>query len=368
MKLSVPAAGLRAALSRVSEAVARKTPNPIHKCVLVRATLPDATVAATDLELAARVRLDEPEVSRAGAAAVSAETLAAIVAEAGPEKITLELVDHTLRVRYADARYELPTQPADEFPEMPVPDGGHKVTVKAGALRALIRLTAFAADRHDAARYVLSAVLVEPDKGLLRLVATDSKRVAVAEADAVSKGRPDTDRPHLLPVKAVSLIERNLPDDDTEVVLTLRPNEVFAEFSGTDVHARLLEGKFPPWEKVLPKKLPTLIALPRREFAAAVRSAAILTDAAAKRVEFAFEAGKLTLSSKVAEKGASQVDLALPGYAGGPVAIAFDPLYVSEYLKAADGDGLTLELEAGDRPALFRCGDRSRYVVMPLAG
>lgn len=369
MKLSVPASCLKAALSRVSEAVARQSPhNPVFRCVLVRAA-DLVTVSATDTEIAARVTMTAPDVFRPGAACVQADTLSAIVNEAGPESVTLETDKDTLAVRFGAARYELPTVPADKFPEMPQPDGGHRFELPARTVVRHLGLTSFAADKRDSARFAMQGLLIEAGDRVFRSAATDSKRIAIVETAAPGLTRPEKGGPHLIPRKAVALLERNLPEDDTPVVVVLRPNEAYFENGGMALYCRLIEGRFPPVEKIMPAKtLPTVIELPKAAFAAAIRTASIMTDAESKRVEFSFAPGGVTLQSRGATKGASEVELSLPGYDGPAVGIAFDPAYVSEYLKAADGDELRLELAAGDKPALFRCGEGSRYLVMPLVG
>jgi DNA polymerase-3 subunit beta len=111
------------------------------------------------------------------------------------------------------------------------------------------------------------------------------------------------------------------------------------------------------------------LPLPVEEFLGRVRQAAIMTDDESKRVDMAFEAGKVTMQARGTATGSSEVELALPEYDGPEVNIAFDPQYLIEFLRALEGEPtVTLEMTDGSKPALFRAGDGYLYLVMPLTG
>jgi len=232
----------------------------------------------------------------------------------------------------------------------------------------MIRQTTFAAAK-ESTKYAMTGVLWEVDEDKARLVATDSKRLALIEGPAVVRGALDTKgQSHLVPTKAMSLLERNLNDDDERVQVSLRPNEVLFQTEKATIYSRLVEGRFLPYRDIIPKKSAVKIAIPVKEFLAAVRQAAIMTDEESKRVGFRFESGKLTLQAQGNATGRSKVSMPLE-YDGQTIDINFDPSLLVEMLRVLDDDQelIALELVDGTRPALFRCGPHYLYLVMPLS-
>ncbi|MGL4421498.1 MAG: DNA polymerase III subunit beta, partial [Gemmataceae bacterium] len=147
----------------------------------------------------------------------------------------------------------------------------------------------------------------------------------------------------------------------------LKPNEVLFENGPVILYSRLVEGKFPPYRDIIPKKFGTRLTLYAPDFLAVVRQAAIMTDDQTKRVDFSFEPGILTLRAQGADTGSSEVSLELPEYTGSKIDIAFDPSYLVEMLRAIEGTP-TIQLDLTDKrtPAVFRAGDNYLYLVMPM--
>ena len=201
-------------------------------------------------------------------------------------------------------------------------------------------------------------------------MATDTKRLAMCEGPADVRGEPDAKpQSHLVPLKSVALLESNLTDDGELVRVSLRPNEALFQTERALIHTRLVEGRFPPYRNIIPKKMEVRLPVGVGDFLARVRQAAIMTDDESKRVDFRFEPGKVTLSARGPETGSSEVEMALPEYAGPEVEIAFDPAYLTDMLRAVEGEPtVVLEMTDGQKPALFRVGEEYLYLVMPLAG
>jgi len=133
------------------------------------------------------------------------------------------------------------------------------------------------------------------------------------------------------------------------------------------IYSRLVEGRYPPYREVFPKKQAAKIPLTVGTFHAAVRQAAIMTDDESKRVTFGFNKKKLTLQARGAATGRSKVELPIE-YEGKAIDINFDPRFVTDMLRVLDPDEtLTVELVDGNSVALFKSGDNYSYVVMPLS-
>src|SRR5437899_9605179 len=181
------------------------------------------------------------------------------------------------------------------FPDVPdfTEDKYHELT--AGTLREMIRRTIFAAATENP-RYAVTGVLweLEPDKA--RLVATDGRRLAVTEAPASAHGGHSTQgQTHVVPTKAMGLLERILQDPEEVVRVSLRPNDALFKTERATVYSRLVEGRYPAYREVFPKKQTAKITVPVGAFYTAVRQSAIMTDEESKRVSFEFAKKKLTL-------------------------------------------------------------------------
>jgi DNA polymerase-3 subunit beta len=374
MKVTCQRDGLLTACQLVQAAVAARTTKPILSNVKATAQGDGLTLVATDTEVGIRYELRGILVGQGGTAIISIAQLTQILRESQDAEISLDAADEGTKVKIGTSRFEMPGYPVDEFPDLPAfDDGGRYHEVTAGELRKMIRRTAFAADKKDSTRFALSGVLWEAEGKVARLVATDSKRLAVCEGPATLYGPPEaTKGSHLVPAKTMALLERNLTDDGELVRVGLRPNEAMFQTERAMIYTRLVEGRYPPYRDIIGQTRKTAavkVSLPVDAFLSRVRQAAIMTDDESKRVDMTFEPGKVGMEARGAETGSSQVELPLEEYDGPEVRIAFDPQYLIEFLRAVEGEPtVTLEMSDGTKPALFRCGDGYLYLVMPLAG
>jgi DNA polymerase-3 subunit beta len=263
----------------------------------------------------------------------------------------------------------MPSDDPANFPDFPAfaEEKYHEMT--AGALREMIRRTIFAAAAAETARFgATTGVLWELEGEQARLVATDGRRLALAQGPAKPQGGHSTSgQTPVVPTKTMSLLERNLLEPDEPVRISFRPNEVLVKTDRATIYSRLVEGRFPDYRKVIPQKHSARLPVVVGPFYTAVRQAAIMTDDESKRVVFNFAKKKLTLHARGAEAGRSHVELPID-YDGKDMEISFDPKYLGDMLRVLDPDTpLTLDLLEGDKPALFKneAGDYS-YVVVPL--
>jgi DNA polymerase-3 subunit beta len=375
MKVTCQRESLLTACQLVSAAVAARTTKPILSNVKATAADDGLTLVAYDTEVGIRYELRGILVGRPGSAILPIAQLSQILRESADDDISLDADDNGTKVKAGTSRFEMPGYPVDEFPDIPAfDDGGRYHEISAGVLRTMIRRTAFAVDKKDtAARFALTGVLWEADGKVARLVATDSKRLALCEGAAAVYGPPETTKgSHLVPAKTMALLERNLTDDGELVRVGLRPNEALFQTERSMIYTRLVEGRYPPYRDIIGqtrKGATVKIPLPVGPFLSRVRQAAIMTDDESKRVDMTFGPGKVRMEARGAETGSSQVELPLEDYGGPEVKIAFDPQYLVEFLRALENEPtVVLEMSDGTKPALFRCGDGYLYLVMPLAG
>lgn len=359
--------GLLSACQLVSAAIPARHVKPVLQNLKAIAADGRCTLMATDMEVGIRLDVQGLTIQEPGEAILPAAKLLAILREARDSELEIEADPSACTVRGASLEFEMPSEDPSQFPEFPgfAEDKYHEIS--AGSLREMIRRTVFAA-ADETARYSMTGILWELDGDIARLVATDGRRLALAQGIAAGHGGHTTKgQTPVVPTKAMSLLERNLQDDAEEAVkICIRPNEVLFRTGRSVIYSRLVEGRFPDYRQVLPKKHNVRVDLSAAPFQAAVRQAAIMTDNEGKRVTFRFSKGKLTLEAKGGTSGRSRVELPLE-YEGKALDVNFNPDYLIEMLRVLPPDAeLCLDLIDGGSPALFRSGANYSYLVMPL--
>ena len=350
--------GLLAACQLASAAIPAKDLKPILKNIKAVAGDGRCTLIATDQEVGIRLDVQGLTIQDPGEAILPAAKLIAILREARDAELSIEASPSACMIRGTSSplEFEMPSEDPALFPDFPtfVDERYHEIS--AGSLREMIRRTIFAT-ADETARYSMTGVRWELEGDKAKLVATDGKRLALAEGLATAVGGHTTKgQTPVVPTKAMSLLERNLQDDAEEVVkVCIRPNEALFRTGRAVIYSRLVEGRFPDYKMVLPKK--TGVRVPQ---------AAIMTDVERPGVTFKFAKNKLTLLAQGSTSGRSKIEIPVQ-YEVKAIDIGFNPEYLIDMLKVLPADSeLALDLIDGDSPALFRCAENYLYLVMPL--
>jgi DNA polymerase-3 subunit beta len=358
--------GLLSACQLASVAAATRDVKPILKNLKAIVEADRCTLMATDLELGIRLEVRGVKVEEPGEAILPGGRLTAILRESADEELSLEAGADSCVIRGQSNEFEMPGEDPAEFPDISAFEGERYHELPAGQLREMIRRTIFAVAAENP-RYALTGIMWELSGPSARLVATDGRRLAVVEGAATAHDGHDTKgQTPVVPTKAMGLLERNLHDPDEMVRVCIKPNEALFRTERAVISSRLVEGRYPPYREVFPKKQTVKVPLVVGPFHTAVRQAAIMTDDESKKVVFGFAAKKLTLQARGAATGRSRVELPLE-YDGKPISISFDPKYVTDMLRVLNPeDALILELIDGSSVALFKSGEHYSYIVMPL--
>ncbi len=388
MKLHCARPALAAAFTTVGAAVPTRTPKEILRNVRIDAEGDCAVLSGTDSEVGVRVKLGGVTVERPGSTLLPAQRVQQILRELNDEIVHLELgpapagkgpatadgeENDAVWIRAGHSEFRLSPEDPAEFP--PVADFEQEAyhTLSEGVLKGAIRRTLFATDT-ESTRYALGGVLVELGEAegggeTVTFAATDSRRLAVVEAAASATGSPGkgpADGP-VIPAKALGILDRVLGDADGEVFMTLRDNDVLCKAGDVVVSARLVEGRFPRYRQVIPPESKHTIEMVAGPFYSAVRQAQIVTSDETRGVDFTFEDGNLTLTSRAADVGASTIELPVP-YQGEAFTITFDPRFVADFLKVLEPEAtFTVGLNDPDSAAVLRAGGDYIYVIMPLS-
>ena len=165
----------------------------------------------------------------------------------------------------------------------------------------------------------------------------------------------------------MSLIASTISDEDAEVHLAIHTNDALVRSGNCTISSRLVQGRFPKYQAVIPDETPISIDMVVGPFFSAVRQAQIVTSEDSRGVDFTFAEGTLTLTSSAADVGQSKIEMPI-SYDGEAVTITFDPRFVADFLRVLDSEtSFVFGLKDGDSQAVMRVGDSFTYVVMPLS-
>lgn len=358
---------LVSALQIVSAVVPTRTPREVLKNIKLTVTSGHVVLIGTDQEIGIRQDVDQVQTDSSGEVLLPTSRVISILRELQDDEVTLEATDRAIVIKGGHSNFSLSTEEPAEFPPVAEFTDSAYFTTAADRLRLMIRRTIFATDV-DSTRYALGGVLMELDAEKVTLAATDSRRLAVISqaCQAVGAMTVENSSP-VIPSKAMQLIERSLPENDSPVQIAVHTNHILVKCGGSTIYSRLVEGRFPRYSDVIPTQFSTSIELVAAPFYAAVRQAQIVTSEESRGVNFEFRKGILSLSSRAADIGQSTIDLPI-GYDGADLGITFDPRYIADFLRILDGSStVTVNLIDSESPAVFQTEDGYRYVVMPLA-
>jgi DNA polymerase-3 subunit beta len=369
MKLSCNREKLLAAFQTVQSVAPSRSPKPILQNVKLEVGDERATLIATDLEIGVRRDFEVADVQATGSALLPVARMGSILRESGDETIALESDANGTLIKGQRSEFRLPGANPEEFPQVTAFAEEKYHELPARLLRELVRRTVFAIDA-ESSRYALGGVLIELTGETITAVGTDGRRLATMRGPAHCVGGHETgENTTIVPAKAMTLFERSLADTDVEARLAARGNDLLMHCENVTVYTRLVEGRFPKWREVFPRRE----GAPQMDIAIgplhhAVRQAAILTSDDSRGVDFSFAGGTLTLSSRAPEAGESRVELPIP-YEGPDVSIKLDPRFLMDFLKVLDAEkSVTVEIQDSESAVVCTTDDGYRYVIMPLAG
>ncbi|GCL64779.1 DNA polymerase III subunit beta [Pseudaquabacterium pictum] len=363
--LKAPQQKLLEALQSVAGIVERRHTLPILANVLLRKTGEDIEFTTSDLEIQVRTQATLGGDAGNLSTTVGARKLIDILRSLPNDQlVTLTAAQNKLTLTGGKSRFTLQTLPADDFPLVnEAVDFGPAFSVPQKTLKTLINQVHFAMAVHDI-RYYLNGILFVAEGKQLTLVATDGHRLGLAQSQL------ETDIPKqevILPRKTVLELQRLLKDEDTPIEMRFAGNQAKFSFSGMDFVTKLVEGKFPDYNRVIPKNHKNSVTLGRATLLASLQRAAILTSEKFKGVRVNIEPGTLRIASSNAEQEEAKEEIEID-YGGDTIEVGFNVTYLMDALSNISQDMVKIELQDGNASALITVPEQSgfKYVVMPM--
>ena len=351
-------------LQAVSGIVERRQTLPILANVLLEQKDGRLFVTATDLEM--QITANSELVSKQDqAVTVGARKLQDLL-RALPEdsSLTVDTAAGKMTVRAGRSRFNLQTLPAADYPRIGLSQEQQQtIALPQRDFRGLLKLAEFAMAQQDI-RYYLNGMLLVIDKGSLQAVATDGHRLSYASiAVAGSYSRQEV----ILPRKTVLELGKLLEDSDAELTIDLLTNQVRFRFSNIELVSKVVDGKFPDYNRVIPSGHSKQIDLSRAELLQALQRAAILSNEKFRGVRLVLATDQLKIICTNSEQEEAEEELEI-AYKGEPLDIGFNITYLLDVLHNLAADRVVLALGDANSSALITMPERGdyKYVVMPM--
>ena len=356
---------LLSTLQSVSGIVERRHTLPILANVLIRKTGDQLQLTTSDLEIQIRINAQMDGDSGNFTTTVGARKLIDILRTMPSDQtVSLESSASKLVLKGGKSRFTLQTLPAEDFPLVQeAASFGPVFSVPQKTLKELLAQVSFAMAVHDI-RYYLNGILFVAEGKTLSLVATDGHRLAFSSAQL------DVEVPKqevILPRKTVIEMQRLLSDSEGQIEMQFAGNQAKFSFGSMEFVTKLVEGKFPDYNRVIPKNHKNIITLGRAALLATLQRTAILTSEKFKGVRLNIEPGTLRVASNNAEQEEAVDELDID-YAGDAIEIGFNVTYLIDALGNMPQEMVRLELSDSNSSVLFTIPDNAtfKYVVMPM--
>lgn len=363
--LKAPQEQVLSVLQAVCGIVERRHTLPILANVLIRKTGESIQLTTSDLEI--QIRTMAPLGGDAGdfSTTVGARKLIDILRTLpSDQNVSLESSAAKLILKGGKSKFTLQTMPAEDFPLVQESANfGPTFSVPQKTLKALLSQVSFAMAVHDI-RYYLNGILFVAEGKQLSLVATDGHRLAFVSAIL------DVEVPKqevILPRKTVLELQRLLSDADGALEMQFANNQAKFSFDGMEFVTKLVEGKFPDYNRVIPRNHKNAITLGRAALLSTLQRTAILTSEKFKGVRLNIDPGTLRVAANNAEQEEAVDELDID-FSGDSIEIGFNVTYLIDALTNMSQDMVTLELSDGNSSVLFTIPENPhfKYVVMPM--
>jgi DNA polymerase-3 subunit beta len=363
MKLTAGREALLKPLQAVIGVVERRQTMPILANVLLIAKNGEVAVTATDLEVEL-VAVAEVTVAAPGEITVPGRKLLDIC-RALPEdaEISISQSGEKLSVKSGRSKFSLTTLPAAEFPTVDDINATQSISVPQDALAKLLEKTHFSMAQQDV-RYYLNGLLVETAGKSLRTVATDGHRLALCEVELDKGDMPE--QQVIVPRKGVLELQR-LMGGGSELKIELGSNHVRIQLEAIRFTSKLIDGRFPEYERVIPQDTKNALSADRNMFRSALQRTAILSNEKYRGIRLIIRENSMILQAHNPEQEEAEEELEIE-YSGEEIEIGFNVNYLLDALGAIESERVTLALVDGNSSCLLRepGKDDCKYVVMPM--
>jgi DNA polymerase-3 subunit beta len=361
MKFSINKEAFLAGLQQVQHVVTTRTTLPILSNVLLRASRKGLQLATTDLDVSVS-GIVEAEISEAGGTTLPARRLFSIIRELPAEEIAVSVDEKNVAaIRCGPSHFKIMGLGDEEFPALPTFADAKEFKLPQSVLKDLLRKTSYAIST-DEMRFVLNGILCSFKNNTLTMVATDGRRLAMADQELEFPQSNECDI--IIPTKAVNEIQRLLGDQG-DVVLKVGTGQIGLELGSYTLTSKLIEGNYPNYRQVIPSETKERITLEREPLLRTLTRVSLLLVDKSNSIKLRFTRDKLRVEANAPDVGEAHEEIPI-NYKGADITIAFNPEFLMAPLRNLPADEFHLHLIDDISPGVIRSGTTFLYVLMPM--
>ena len=361
MKIDGSKSALLKGITAVQNAISTRSALPILSNMLLETTKNGLSIVGTDLDIGI-IATVPVNITTPGSITVPAKRFIDIIKELPEANVSISIKKNNMvHITCENAQFKIMGIPKDEFPKLPEFKDKDTIKLSQPLFKSMLNMTAFAMSR-DETRYILNGVYMVIKKNLLRMVATDGRRLALVEREiAPEKG---AEKNLIIPAKTVQELLRNLKDAG-DIQAAFGENQIMFNLGDMIIISRLIEGEFPNYEQVIPKETKDKIVVDREKFFLATKRVSLLTTQDSQAIKLDVDKDKMVISKNSPDIGEATEEIAV-NYSGEPLSIGFNPNYIMDVLKNMDEQTVEFELQDPEKPGVIRTKEKYVYVVLPM--
>lgn len=364
MKFTVLQENLKNALNSLQKAIPSKPQLPILSSIYVQAKGDSLTLAATDLYLGIKSTIPA-KIEEEASLVVPGEILKNLVFSFSAGEVKIKKEGSSLALEYDNSQSLLPFQSAEEYPPFPEVNG-ENYSLSTELLKKIEKYVAFAAAL-DQTRPVLASILFSFKKEGLEIVGTDGFRLATLRSKETLQ---NFEQDILIPVKSLSEVFRMAAQTEAEYIdfkVSQELKQVLFNIDGVEIYVRLTEGEFPPYQKIIPPEFLHTFSLDWQELAAQVKRAFLFSRDTSNIIRLEVSKGEMHIKASSPARGEYTGNMAV-SYNGEPLTIAFNALYLLDFLTIQKEGEVSFSMNESLKPAAFTIQEEAEYVyiVMPF--
>jgi len=363
MKISIARSELLEGLSTVSKGMSARSTLPILSGILITANEGEILLQATDLEVSIK-HISPALIEQTGQIVVPGKLLMDIVRSLPEAAVTIETEGETAHIKCQQSSFTVKTLKPGDFPKFPEVEVEKSITLPSATLVSMVRQVSRAVSR-DETRAILTGILLIIEGPSIKMVATDSYRLAVREIILEKEAGEDIEV--VVPGKALEEVTR-LGSESETVVLGISENQIVFEFGSTVFITRRIEGTFPNYKQLIPKESETTAVVSGEELTAAVKRVSLMAlHNTPLRIAVNVEDQTLSLSAATQDVGDASEDLMVKAE-GHDVEIAFNHAFLMDGLGSMGTDSVRLEVQSALKPGLLKSVEQEGflYLLMPV--
>lgn len=369
MEFKVQQVDLLNVLSRIQSIVEKKSTMPVLQNVLLKCQNNKLQIFATDLEVSL---VDEIEIEekKSGSIAISAKNFYDVIKELEPQQINISKKENNLLIKQKRSEFNLNCIAAEEYPVFPTYGTKDFVKIDTKQFLDMIDKTIYSVS-NDQTRYHLNGVYFETKSkeksSILRMVATDGHRLSLIDRKSSVPSGIKADTGVIIPRKGVNEIRKLLEAVGGEFEMAVEGAQFILKNDKTILMVRLVEGKYPNYQQLIPEKLPKKIQVKREPLITSLKRVSLLANQKSRGVILNISKGKMEITSNDPELGNAKEELDID-YEGSGMKISFNAKYILDVLSACDEEQVDISLNDQLSPGLVRPHDDASYtcVVMPM--